>query len=218
MQNILVLNPNSSAAVTRQMAEGCVEIGRRADRRVIFHTLSGAPEAIESQRDVESVVIPTCDFLLSHPADAYVIGCFSDPGLALCREEIDAPVVGIAEAAYLEAAAASARFGIVSIGERSIARHARAVDALGLSDSLAGDRPLGFGVIDLLDRDRTIARVVEVGRMLRDDEGADALVLGCATMGIFRARVEDELAVPVVDPTQAGIRRASTLLDQASLS
>ncbi len=212
MKTILVLNPNSSTAVTRQMKDGCAEIELGPRMRTSFCTLSGTPEAIDSQRDVETVVIPTCDFLLAHPADACVIGCFSDPGLALCREELSVPVVGIAESAYREASLKGKRFGVVSIGEGSIRRHARAISALGLTGSLAGDRSLDLGVLDLLDRERTIGRILEVGRELRDIDGAGILILGCATMGAFRSSVEQALTMPVIDPTQAGIRRAASLL------
>lgn len=212
MKTILILNPNSSAAVTQRMEEACADIDLHPGHRASFHTLTGTPEGIESQRDVESVAIPTCDFLLSHPADAYVIGCFSDPGLALCREELRAHVVGIAEAAYREASLVGQRFGVVSIGAGSIARHARAIDALGLGSRLAGDRPLDLGVLELLDAERSIARVIEVGRQLRDIDGANVLVLGCATMGVYRPRVEEALGLPVIDPTQAGVLRASALL------
>jgi Asp/Glu/hydantoin racemase len=38
------------------------------------------------------------------------------------------------------------------------------------------------------------------------------LILGCATMGVYRARLEAELGIPVVDPTQAAVMRAASLL------
>ncbi len=212
MKNILVLNPNSSPAVTDRMRRGCDGLDLHPEHRVSFHELADGPPVIETQRHVEAVTVPVCDFLAAHPADAYVIGCFSDPGLYLAREEIEAPVLGIAECAYREAAALGRRFGIVSISATSVARHARAVQVLGLAAQLAGDRPLDLGVLDLLDEDRAVERIVEVGIELRDRDGADALVLGCATMGAYRPRVEAALRMPVVDPTQAAVVRASALL------
>lgn len=212
MRNILVLNPNSSASVTAKMRQGCEAIELHPDHRVAFHTLAEGPAGIETQRHVKSVVIPTCDYFLANPADAYVIGCFSDPGLHLAREELAAPVFGIAESAYLTATGLGDRFGIVSIKESSIARHRRAVMALGLLDRLAGDRALDLGVTELLDEERAIARIIVVGRRLRDEDGADALVLGCATMGCYRSAVETTLGIAVVDPTQAAVLRASSRL------
>lgn len=211
VKKILILNPNSSDSVTEQMERGCAGITLPQNHRLSFHTLAGAPAGIASQRDVEAVTIPTCDHFLAHPADAYVIGCFSDPGINLCREEISAPVLGIGEAAYREASEIG-RFGIVSIGSGSIERHARAIDALGLRHWLAGDRPLGLTVLELLEQEKAIARIIEVGRSLIDLDGAQLLILGCATMGVYRQRIESALAVPVIDPVRAAVLRASTLL------
>ncbi len=63
-----------------------------------------------------------------------------------------------------------------------------------------------------MDEDRAITRIIEVGTLLRDADRADVLVLGCATMGVYRTRIEAALDVPVVDPTQAAVLRASALL------
>ena len=212
MHRILVLNPNSSIAVTDKMREGYQEMLLPPAQEVVFATLEGGPVGIESQRDVESVVLPTCAYFHANPAAAYVIGCFSDPGLLLAREELAAPVTGLAESSFLAAMALGGRFGIVSIKQGSIVRHKRAVGAIGATDRLAGDRALDLGVADLLDEERSIGRILEVGRLLRDENKADVLILGCATMGIYRARIETMLGVPVIDPTQAAVLHASALL------
>ena len=209
---ILVLNPNSTREVTDKMREGCRELLLPPTQEVVFATLESGPAGIESQRDVESVVLPTCAYFHANPAAAYVIGCFSDPGLLLAREELAAPVAGLAESSILAAMALGERFGIVAIKQGSIVRHKRAIGAIGATGRLAGDRALDLGIADLLDEERCIGRILEVGRLLRDEDRADVLILGCATMGIYRARIETTLGVPVIDPTQAAILHASALL------
>jgi Asp/Glu/hydantoin racemase len=87
----------------------------------------------------------------------------------------------------------------------------RNVRALGLSDRLAGDRPLDIGVTDMLDNG-VVDRIVEVGTELRDRDGADVLILGCASMGGYRRKIEERIGLPVVDPTQAAVARAMSLL------
>ena len=144
-------------------------------------------------------------------ADAYVVACFSDPGLALAREALDVPVVGIAESGMLLALGLGHRFGIIALGEASIRRHLRYVRGLGLADRLAGDRAIGLGVHDA-SGDGAIERIVEVGRELRDRDSADVLVLGCAGMGQRRGAIEEALGLPVVDPTQAAVARAVSLV------
>ncbi len=211
MTRILVLNPNSSADVTRSMdaALGCLRLPGGAE--IICATLAEGPPGIETQEHVESVVLPIARYFESHPADAYVIGCFSDPGLALARENLKRPVLGIAESAFHLATGLGRRFGVVAIKKGSIPRHMRAIRSLGLIDRLAGDRPLDIGVTEMAGAG-VVDRIVEVGTELRDRDGADVLILGCASMGGYRAEIERRLGLPVVDPTQAAVSRAMSLL------
>ena len=54
----------------------------------------------------------------------------------------------------------------------------------------------------------TLARMIEVGRRLKDDDGADVVVMGCAGMARHRVPLEQALGVPVIDPTQAAVTMA----------
>ena len=58
-------------------------------------------------------------------ANAFVIACFSDPGLHVCREAARRPVFGINECGVLSALARGDRFGIIAIAAKSVARHRR---------------------------------------------------------------------------------------------
>jgi Asp/Glu/hydantoin racemase len=60
-----------------------------------------------------------------------------------------------------------------------------------------------LGVAELADDARTLARMIEVGKELRDKDGADVLVMGCAGMARYRDRLQAEIGIPVVEPTQA---------------
>ncbi|WP_143061895.1 aspartate/glutamate racemase family protein [Faunimonas pinastri] len=208
MTRILVLNPNSSQDVTASMDAALELVRTPGGPEIVCETLEEGPAGIETQEHVESVVLPLVRHFESHPADAYVIGCFSDPGLALARENLKKPVFGIAESAFHMASGLGRRFGIVAIKKGSIPRHMRNIRALGLTDRLAGDRPLEIGVTEMLQTERVLARIVEVGTELRDIDGADVLILGCASMGGYRGEIERRLGLPVVDPTQAAAMRA----------
>jgi len=211
MARILVINPNSSTSVTASMDRGLDPLRASATDEIASVTLAEGPAGIETQADIEAVVLPLSRLIATESADAYVIACFSDPGLALARETVSKPVVGIAESSFLMALGLGYRFGIVSILEMSIPRHLRYVRQVGLADRLAGDRAIGFGVTELAGGN-VIERVVEVGRALRDQDGADVLILGCAGMGHWRAKAEEALGIPVVDPTQAAVARAIGLV------
>ena len=159
----------------------------------------------------KSVVLPLARLIEREPAALYVIACFSDPGIHLAREVARAPVIGIAESAFLLAMGLGQKFGIVAILERSIPRHMRYVRQLGLTGFLAGDRSINSGVAGL-SGPGVVERIVEIGRRLRDEDGADVLILGCASMGRYRSAIEDQLGIPVVDPAQAAVTRAQMLL------
>ena len=173
-------------------------------------TLEDGPPGIQSQRDVDGVVGPLLRraAALEATAAAFVVACFSDPGMHALREQSARPVLGIAECGILAAMTLGQRFGIIAILPASIPRHLRYVGAMGVTGRLAGDMAIGLGVAELADEARAFSRMAEVGRALRDQRGADVLVMGCAGMARFRAPLEAELGVPVVEPTQAAVGMA----------
>jgi allantoin racemase len=205
MTRVLVINPNSSEAVTRGI-DAAVEPLRMAGGPAIECVrLTDGPPGIETQAHVESVVQPLARMVAArdNDCDAFVVACFSDPGLYAAREATKKPVLGIAECGMLTALTLGERFGIIAILKRSVPRHLRYVGARGLEARFAGDRPIGLGVAELADDARTLARMIEVGKELRDKDGADVLVMGCAGMARYRDRLQAEIGIPVVEPTQA---------------
>lgn len=209
-QRVLVVNPNSSEAVTRGI-DAAVEPLRVAGGPAIECVrLTDGPRGIETQAHVESVVQPLARMVAArdNDCDAFVVACFSDPGLYAAREATKKPVLGIAECGMLTALTLGERFGIIAILPRSVPRHLRYVGARGLEARFAGDRPIGLGVAELSDDARTLARMVEVGKELRDKDGADVLVMGCAGMARYRDRLQAETGIPVVEPTQAAVGMA----------
>ncbi len=115
---------------------------------------------------------------------------------------------GIAESGVLTALARGDRFGVIAIKQRSIRRHIRYLRQLGLMDRLAGERPLEMSVAETASGEKSLEKMIEVGRLLKEQDGANVIVMGCAGMARYRARLESELAIPVIDPTQAAVTMA----------
>jgi Asp/Glu/hydantoin racemase len=159
---------------------------------------------------VDSVVTPLARIVSErqHDCGAFVIACFSDPGIHSLRELARKPVLGIAECSILTALTIGQKFGVIAILQQSIARHARYIAALGVRDRLAGELPVGLGVTELVDAGKTYERMVETGKKLRDDHGADVVVMGCAGMAPYRKPLQAALGIPVVEPTQAAVAMA----------
>lgn len=212
MADILVVNPNSSKAVTRSMTECLAPVIASTAHRIRCIEISDAPEGIETDDHVRTVAPLVLKTVSEREADAYVVACFSDPGLGPAKAATDRPVVGIAESAYIAALGLGARFGIISLGESSIARHRIYLEQLRLDGRMANDRSIGMGVVEIV-RENAIDRVVDVGRKLRDEDGAEVVILGCAGLGGYRAELQALLQLPVVDPVQAGTAAACTALD-----
>jgi Asp/Glu/hydantoin racemase len=80
--------------------------------------------------------------------------------------------------------------------------------ALGVMDRLAGELPVGLRVVELSDEKKTFGRMAEVGKRLRDEHGADVIVMGCAGMARYRKPLQDAVGIPVVEPTQAAVSMA----------
>ncbi len=208
---VLVINPNSSATVTDDIARA-LDGFRVGGAAIDCMTLAEGPPGIETQRHVDEVVAPLCRTIERESADAFVIACFSDPGLHAAREATRTPVFGIAQCGILAALARGERFGIVAILEGSIPRHRCYVASLGLSARMAGERAIGLGVTALAQEEVVASRMTETAERLRDEDGADVIVLGCAGMARYRASLEAHLGCPVIDPSQAAVGMALAML------
>lgn len=211
---ILVINPNSNTAVTDGLDAALAPLRLAGGPEIACMTLAQGPFGIETQADCDSVIMPLRKLVVEetgkaeHAPDAFVLACYSDPGLHACREATDRPVFGIAECGVLTALARGDRFGVIAIRQRSIRRHYRYLRQTGLIGRLAAERPLEMSVAETASGEQTFARMLAVGRDLRDADGCDVIVMGCAGMARHRAGLEAELGVPVIDPTQAAVAMA----------
>ncbi len=206
---IHVINPNSNAAVTRGLQDALAPLIFDGGPDIHCSTLAEGPFGVESQAHVEEVKMPLRRLVESdNQSDAFVIACYSDPGLHVCREGTTRPVFGIAESGVLTALARGDRFGVIAIAQKSIRRHMRYLREMGLMERLAGERPLNMSVAETASGEGTLARMIAVGRALRDEDGADVIVMGCAGMARHRRPLEDALGIPVIDPTQAAVTMA----------
>jgi allantoin racemase len=209
MALIRIINPNSNSTVTEAMSTALEPLRMAGGPRLDCVTLEQGPPGIESQAHVSQVEPLLAQRIQSdNEADAFVIACYSDPGLHLCRELTSRPVLGIAECAILTALTRGSSFGVISILHNSVARHKRHLRERRLDHLCAGDRPLGLSVAQVASGDNTYARMLTVGTALRDEDGAEVIIMGCAGMARHREPLQDALGIPVIDPAQAATSMA----------
>jgi len=205
---IVVINPNSNQAVTDGLDRALAPFRLTGGPEIKCVTLAEGPFGVESQVHSDQVVLPLVNLLAQHPdASAFVIACYSDPGIDACRSVSPVPVFGIQESGVLTALSRADKIGIVAISGASEKRHRLYMRRMGISDRIAGERALNITVDESARGTGTFTRLKEIGSRLIED-GAEALVLGCAGMAVHRAPLEAELGIPVIDPTQAAVTAA----------
>ena len=208
-QHILVINPNSDESVTEGMIRELKGFHFSEGPRIECVGLSDGPFGIESQADIEAVTLPLRKMVSeSRNVDAFVIACYSDPGLHVCREASEKPVFGIQECGVLTAMSLGDRFGVIALQERSIRRHLRYLRQMGVMERLAGERAASLSVRESVSGKGTFEKLLKAAEQLRDSDQADTIILGCAGMASHRAKLELVIGIPVIAPVQAAVSMA----------
>ncbi|MBC9905809.1 aspartate/glutamate racemase family protein [Achromobacter xylosoxidans] len=207
---ITLVNPNCLVKVTEAIARATAPFqGLPLDFR--FLTSTGGPAGIQTQAEADASIAPMAQLFRQEAAatDAFIVACFSDPGLHGLRDLVPVPVLGIGECSVLTAMSMATRIGVIAIASAAVARHLRYFRAMGVADRICGELALDMKVSDLADPESAFERMTAVGRTLRDDHGADVLIMGCAGMADLRDRLEEACGLPVVEPTQAAVAMAA---------
>ena len=208
-QHILVINPNSDESVTEGMIRELKGFHFSEGPRIECVGLSDGPFGIESQADIEAVTLPLRKMVSeSRNVDAFIIACYSDPGLHVCREASEKPVFGIQECGVLTAMSLGDRFGVIALQESSIRRHLRYLRQMGVMERLAGERAASLSVRESVSGKGTFEKLLKAAKQLRDSDQADTIILGCAGMATHRAKLESVIGIPVIAPVQAAVSMA----------
>jgi allantoin racemase len=207
IQPIHVINPNSLADVTRRIDRAVQPGASTGGPALHCVTLETAPPGIISQRDADATATLVADYVERNEASAsaFVIACYSDPGLFAAREVTTKPVIGIGQAGLSAALQLGERIGVIAVSSRGISRHLRYYRTLALDRRISAELAIDLSVADSGDENLALQRLIETAKRLRDDAGADVIVLGCAGMAELRSRVEAAVGVPVVDPCTAAV-------------
>lgn len=146
--------------------------------------------------------------------DAVVGTAFLDNGLDAARELVDIPVVGPAKTTLYMASTLANTFAVITAAG-DLPKHIRAfAKVLGVADRLVAIQTLKCTVADFLhDEDNAVAMIMTMSRQLMEEQGAEALVLGCGATTGLASRVSDALGIPVLDPGLTAVKYAEMLVD-----
>lgn len=195
--------------------EVCARAVAAEGTEVVGVTSEFGPPSIESHYD-EAMSVPGLLAAIQRGegegVDGYVIACFGDPGLDAARELANGPVIGIAEAAMQTASHLGRGFSIVTTLGRTIGRAEELAGRYGMSRFCRGYHACEIPVLDLETDPMAMKLVTEACREAVEQDGSDAVVLGCAGMADMCRHISAEIGVPVVDGVTAATLTVQSLV------
>jgi allantoin racemase len=210
---IHVINPNTTRSMTLKIG-AAAKAAASPGVEVTAVNPDFGPPSIEGYFD-EAFSLPGLleEIGKGASADAFVIACFDDTGLDAARCACSAPVVGIGEAAFHMASLIADKFSVVTTLKRSIAPIEHNLAKYGLKVRCARVRAADVPVLALEEPGSDARRMIEkeIGRALAED-GAEAIVLGCAGMTDLARDLEQKAGVPVLDGVACAVSLAESLV------
>ena len=216
---ILLLNPNTTEAVTALMADA----GRAAAGQGVEIMAVTAPRGlpyITSRAEAQIAGVVALEMLaeLRGSFDAAILAAFGDPGLMGARELFDFPVIGVSEAAMLTACMLGERFLIVTFTSAMSGWYRDCVAMHRLESRCAGVVALdrAFGALEDT-REANWPALVELANEAIAERDADVASLAGAPLAGLAVRARDLIRVPVVEPIVAAVKQAEALLALGTL-
>ncbi|MDP6705770.1 MAG: aspartate/glutamate racemase family protein [Alphaproteobacteria bacterium] len=211
-----VVNPNTSAAMTEGIGQAARSVARAGTEIVAVRPEFG-PSTIESYYDAHLAAPGIIDEVVKGEAesiDAFVIAGFLDPALQACREATSRPVVGAGEAALDVASMLAARYAIVTVLPRVRVQIEEMVRAYGCEGKVTSVRTTPLSVHEIAaDPTGTAETLGAEAKRAKAEDGAEAIVLGCAGFADFALELEAELEMPVLDGVVCAVKLAEALVE-----
>ena len=213
---IHVINPNTSLAMTESIGVAARSVAR-AETEIISVCPTFGPASIESYYDEYLCIPGILDEILKgeeDKADAYIIACYGDPGLSAAREMTTKPVIGIAEASLYIASILAARFSIVTVVPRVQTMLEEMVARYGFRDRMVSIRTTPLYVLDVeKDPVKALQMLSTEARRAKDEDDAEAILLGCAGFAQFAQELEEDLNIPVLDGVVCAVKIAEAIVE-----
>ncbi|MEZ4658142.1 MAG: aspartate/glutamate racemase family protein [Caldilineaceae bacterium] len=212
---IMFLNPVATSSYDQYFAD-MLRTHKYPDTEVHVTSLNPALGPITNleYRTYEAIV--TADIMratrqaATEGFDALVIGCFYDTALHDAREISGDMIVTAPCHASVEIALTLANSFSVIVGQRKwVNQMERTIHEYGYGHRLRSFRDVGLNVVEFQqDHNLTHSRLVDAGRCAVQEDYAESLILGCTLEAGFYDELQNELGVPVIDPSLAAFKAA----------
>ena len=172
------------------------------------------PASIESRYD-EVYAIPSVLSIIkeSQGIDGIVVNCFADPGVKAGREISDIPIIGPGLSSMLIASAICDKFSIITILDTIVPELNEHAREYGFQEKLASIRAIEVPVLELHNNEElTLEKLAVEGKKAIDEDGAEALILGCTGFTGMADKLSEKLGVHVIDPLPTALKLVETLV------
>lgn len=176
------------------------------------------PKTIESMYE-EYLYIPVMiESVLQAEREGYqgvITGCAGDPGLDAARELVRIPVTGPGEAGMLLATLLGYRYSVITILDSVVRSTYELAHKVGASQKLASVRAIGIPVeVVRKGEEATYAATRAAAVAAIEQDHADVLTMGCASLSFYAERLQADLQIPVVNPLVSALKMAEVLVAQ----
>ena len=209
---LVFFNPNASV----HMTDGIAGVARAAlpEAEVLGWTNADGPPAIQGAADGAAALpglMARLPELGTVAADALVIACFDDTGLAELRAAAPCPVIGIGQASFHMAALRGPGFAVMTTLPVSVPVIKANLAAIGLADGALGVFASGIPVLEVEKGHPEVLDALSDRIAALAAQGATSVILGCAGMARHLPVLQARSPVPLVDPVRAGAHLAAAL-------
>ena len=221
---IFIINPDYGMTKA-EMEERCTILKAylSPDTELEMDCLHSNEVCIDSELDVVlagSEIVSMAKKAEERGFDAAVIYCLSDPAIDACREILNIPVIGGGQASYLAALTVGRHFGLIvteknRIPEKKLFVHQTGVAAERVSSIAAVDLG-GFGIRE--DMNHTLKCLERTATYMIENEGAEAIVLGCLSFLGMAESLSKLIGIPVIDSAAAAVGLAEFTVRQGLLN
>ena len=211
---IAYINPNATTSMTEAIVATARKIVPVAE--IFGLTNTDGPPAIQGKADGDAAVpgllslLPVAE---AKGADAIVIACFDDTGLADARAQAGCPVLGIGQSSYVMAQLLGLKFSVITSLAISIPVIEENISDSGFSGLCASVRASGLPVLTIDEgAPDTIDRIANEINAAAQEDNAACAILGCAGMSPLKGALSSGSTVPLIDGVASAAHLASAVV------
>jgi allantoin racemase len=209
---LTVIDPIGSTIFEKETKE-YFERFKDASTEIEVRSLEHGPDTIETYLDVALASPGIVEVVIKEKenSDAFIINCFADPGLDAAREISEKLVLGVAEVTMHAASILANKFSVITTDRNSIPW--TKIQALNYSvkDRLTSVVAIDTGVKELVYEDSIYSKFLKQSQE-EMKKGSEAIVFGCTRMSVFTEKLQEDLQIPVLEPSKVTLKFAEAMV------